>query len=81
MGSFGTRPSGRLQDPFFNTSGFPRTFLIFFLDFVGFCFLIFFRYIENQYVMTKNIQRVPLEVSIHCCYKHEDGRKSWFEIS
>ena len=54
-----------------------------FLDFVGFCVLIFFffRYIENQYVMTKNLQRVPLEVSIHKCYLHQDGGKTWFEIS
>ena len=31
--------------------------------------------------MTKNLQRVPLEVSIHWHYLHQDGGKTWFEIS
>ena len=31
--------------------------------------------------MTKNLQRVPLEVSIHWRYLHQDGGKTWFEIS
>ena len=31
--------------------------------------------------MTKILQRVPLEVSIHWCYLHQDGRKTWLEIS
>ena len=43
--------------------------------------IFFFRYIENQYVMTKNLQRVLLEVSIYRCYPHQDGGKTWFEIS
>ena len=31
--------------------------------------------------MTKILQRVPLEVSIHWHYLHQDGRKTWLEIS
>ena len=31
--------------------------------------------------MTKNLQRVSLEVSIHWRYLHQDGGKTWFEIS
>ena len=31
--------------------------------------------------MTKNLQIVSLEVSIHWCYLHQDGGKTWFEIS
>ena len=31
--------------------------------------------------MIKNLQRVPLEVSIHRRYLHQDGGKTWFEIS
>ena len=30
--------------------------------------------------MTKVLQRVPLEVSIHWSYLHQDGRKTWLEI-
>ena len=31
--------------------------------------------------MTRVLQRVPLEVSIHWHYLHRDGRKTWQEIS
>ena len=31
--------------------------------------------------MTKILQRVPLEVSIHWHYLHQDGRKTWLKIS
>ena len=31
--------------------------------------------------MTKNLQRVSLEVSIHWRYLHQDAGKTWFEIS
>ena len=31
--------------------------------------------------MKKVLQRVSLEVSIHWCYLHQDGRKTWLEIS
>ena len=31
--------------------------------------------------MTKNLQKVLLELSIHRCYLHQDGGKTWFEIS
>ena len=31
--------------------------------------------------MTKVLQRVPLEVSFHWRYLHQDGRKTWLEIS
>ena len=31
--------------------------------------------------MTKILQRVPLEVSIHWHYLNQDGRKTWLEIS
>ena len=31
--------------------------------------------------MNKNLQRVSLEVSIHWRYLHQDGGKTWFEIS
>ena len=31
--------------------------------------------------MTKNLQRVSLEVSIHWRYLHQDGGKTWFAIS
>ena len=31
--------------------------------------------------VTKVLQRVPLEVSFHWRYLHQDGRKTWLEIS
>ena len=31
--------------------------------------------------MKKVLQRIPVEVSIHWRYLHQDGRKTWLEIS
>ena len=36
---------------------------------------------RNQHTMTKALQRVSLEVSIHWRYLHQDKGKTWSEIS
>ena len=46
---------------------------------------LFFRCIENQYkndeINDENFTKVPLKVSIHWPYLHQDARKTWLEIS